>query len=265
MTAPASTRIPVADGNIFCTFAGPRDGVRPALLLLHGWTLDHRMWAPQLAAFANERLVLAPDRRGFGQSDAPPDAQREAGDLIAILNQFGAETAVVVGMSQAGRIALELGLRHRARLAALVLQGARFGAGAPEIPLRQYEALARAGQLDEVRRLWAAHPLMRAATQHAEAAAAAMLAAYDGRDLLAPTKPLPELAAQDLDAIAAPALIVTGALDTPLRIASAAALAEALPGAGSEVLIEGAGHLCNLDQPELYDQALRAFLRQHQL
>ncbi|HVK81055.1 MAG TPA: alpha/beta hydrolase, partial [Verrucomicrobiae bacterium] len=225
--------------------------MRPALLLLHGWTLDSRMWAPQMEAFAPARQVIAPDRRGFGQSSAPPAPSKEGDDLVAVLDAFAVERAVVVGMSQGGRIALEFARLHPNRIAALVLQGARFdhGAGRTEIPIAHYTALIRTGRIDEMRRLWAAHAMMQTKTPVAQQAADLMLASYDGRDLSANTGALPELKAAEISSITAPALVVTGALDTEHRHTSAAALARALPQAAS-ITNGDAGHLCNLCRAE---------------
>lgn len=236
-------------------------GAGPALVLLHGWTLDARMWAPQLKSLATDHLVITPDRRGFGRANAPPDLALESQDVIALLDHFGAARAVVVGMSQAGRVALEVALHHPERVAGLVLQGARFAAPqtAPEIPVAEYAALLRAGQLEEMKRQWREHPLMHTLTDAARDSAEAMLASYDGRDLLAQSAPLPEPNAMALAAIRTPTLIVTGANDTPARHAAAEALARAIPHA-HRIEIEGAGHLSNLERPEDYNHALARFL-----
>lgn len=256
----ALVRVPVSGGELHCLIAGLRDSVRPALLLLHGWTLDHRMWTPQIAEFARERLVIAPDRRGFGRSTASPDVALEAEDALALLEHAGASCAVVVGMSQSGRVALDLALRAPERTAGLVLQGIRFGADdAPEIPVADYVALIRSGRIEDMKDLWRAHTFMRAATAEAQAVADAILDDYDGRDMCSDSPALPSFDKADVAKIAAPALIVTGAGDTPGRHRAAAALAAALPNA-AKIEITHAGHLCNLDQPEAYNSALHRFL-----
>jgi pimeloyl-ACP methyl ester carboxylesterase len=253
----ATAMIGVAGGALNVVSAG----AGPALVLLHGWTLDARMWAPQLQAFAADHLVIAPDRRGFGRSTAPPDLALESQDVIALLDHFGAERAVLVGMSQAGWVALDAARNYPERVAGLVLQGARFGTPQPaaEIPIPEYATLIRAGRLAEMKRRWREHPLMHTEVKAAHESLGLMLAAYEGRDLLAARAPLPELSTADLAAIHAPTLIVIGANDTPARHAAAEVLANAIPGAG-RVEIADAGHLCNLCQPEDYNRALAHFL-----
>lgn len=255
--------VPVDDGTLRCAHAGSV-GAQSCLVLLHGWTLDHRMWTPQLAAFAPERLVLAPDRRGFGQSDAPPDLAREAEDVAALLDHFGCDQAIVLGMSQAGRVALDFALRFGDRLTALILQGApasRVTPGPDEhetIPIVEYERLAREGRLDEMKHRWREHALMRTHAKDAAMLAAEILEAYPGRDLGAASY-LRDIEPQDLARITAPALVITGALDTAWRRHAGDALARAIPQA-RRVEIAGAGHLCNLDQPQAFNAALHDFL-----
>jgi pimeloyl-ACP methyl ester carboxylesterase len=220
------------------------------------------MWAPQLARLAGSFRVAAPDRRGFGRSSAPPGLAAEVGDLVRLLDQLGMARARIVGMSQAGRVALEAALRHPDRIEALVLHGAPLGEPAPEspeaIPVAAYVALVREGRLDAMKAAWRVHPLMRTMTTAAAAAAAAILADYDGRDLIAPGQALAALGAADLARVAAPVLVLTGAEDTQARRAAGDDYARLLPRA-QRVEIPDAGHLCNLCRPDAYNAALRDF------
>ena len=75
------------------------------MLLLHGWSLDRRAWAPQIPLAERHRLVLI-DRRGFGRSAAPPDLAAETLDLLALCERLELDRPILVGMSQGGRIAL---------------------------------------------------------------------------------------------------------------------------------------------------------------
>lgn len=256
-------RVVVAGGEIACAHGGQASATS-ALALLHGWTLDHRMWAPQMRAFAAERLVLAPDRRGFGASSAPADLTREADDVAALLDRFNVARAVIIGMSQAGRVALDFALRYPQRVAALVLQGTPLAGVTPgpapdeTIPIVEYSALVRAGRLDEMKRRWLAHPLMRTHSEAAARAARDMIDAYEGRDLAAISY-LRDAERHDLAGIAAPARVITGALDTPWRRRASDALTRALPNAERAEITE-AGHLCNLDRPEAFNHTLAAFL-----
>jgi pimeloyl-ACP methyl ester carboxylesterase len=86
-------------------------GAGPALVLLHGWALDRRVWAPQ-KPLADRFRLIALDRRGFGDSTAPPDLAAEVGDLLALREAIGLGPLILVGMSQGARTALQFALRH---------------------------------------------------------------------------------------------------------------------------------------------------------
>lgn len=96
-------------------------GSGPAVLLLHGHPQTHVVWrkiAPELVA-AGYR-VIAPDLRGYGDSDAPPSdadhapySKREmAKDQVALLNALGCASASVIGHDRGGRVAHRMALDH---------------------------------------------------------------------------------------------------------------------------------------------------------
>lgn len=232
------------------------------LILLHGWTLDHRMWAPQVAALAGEHLLVMPDRRGCGRSTAPPDLAREADDVIAIADALGFDRFALLGLSRGAVVALDAARRYPARLTGLVVSGAPLPALVAReevIDLERFRALAAAGDLAALRAEWSRHPLM--ATRSAEAAAlmAAILADYDGRDLLVPAT-IPDAPRVVLAALSMPVLAMTGEHDTPWRRACARALAAVAPCA-RHVEVPGAGHLANADNPAAFNAAVATFLR----
>jgi pimeloyl-ACP methyl ester carboxylesterase len=184
--------------------------------------------------------------------------------VIALLDHFARPTAILVGMSQAGRVALDFAVRFADRTGGLVLQGAPASGVTPgpdeseTIPIVEYAALARAGRLDEMKRRWREHPLMGANDPAARLAAERILDAYAGRDLGAASY-LRDAEPQDLARISAPALVITGALDTPWRRRAGDALARTLANA-ERIEIADAGHLCNLDRPKAFNAALSGFL-----
>ncbi len=280
-------RVPVPGGDLVVEVAGQG----PAIILLHGWTLDRRQWRGQSPLAARFTLV-AVDRRGCGQSTAPPDLAAEPADVTRVAAALGLARYHLVGLSQGGKVALA----HAAALAAassnnaaglaaassnnaaglgapssntaaraaagldrLVVIGAPLDAELPAppdaLPVARMAELARAGRLAEMRAHWLAHPLT-AGRPEVRAALAAMLARYDGRDLVAPGRPLPVTAA-DIARIGVPATALAGADDTPWRRAAAAALAAAGFGHG---LIPGGGHLAPMEAPQATNAALIAAL-----
>lgn len=250
-------QVDVGDGIVPIAMAG--EG--PPLVLLHGWTLDGRMWSSQVAELARHFFLVMPDRRGFGRSTAPPDLTREADDLQTIADFLGFERFSLLGLSQGAAIALDYAHRHAWRLSALIISGAPLPYLVERdevIALEQYQAWARAGDMAAMREHWSTHELMRHDNPETSALVEAMLADYDGRDLIAPSalKGVPKDALAHLPV---PLLAMTGTGDSAWRRACAKALA-GTAARGSHCEVEQAGHLANLDNPQEFNRIVREFL-----
>lgn len=250
--AVAGGRLPIA-----------MSGEGPPLILLHGWTLDHRMWRPQVEALGQSHFLVMPDRRGQGRASAPPDLAREAEDVIAIADFLGFDRFALLGLSRGAVVALDVARKHASRLTGLVVSGAPLPALVPReevLDLDRYRGQVRSGDIAGFRSEWARHPLMRTHNPDAAALAAEMLGRYDGRDLLLGGGEAPGLPREALAMLPMPVLAMTGAHDTPWRRACARALATVAPRA-RHVEIPQAGHLANADNPAAFNAAVATFLR----
>lgn len=243
------------------------EGRGRVLLLLHGWALDGRMWAPQVAALSRQYQVVTVDRRGFGRSSGQASIDREAGDIVALCTVLGLRPYAVVGMSQGTRVALRLAQRRTRSLRRLVLDGPpapqrRNEATGEDPPLGRYRALLESQGPGAFRRAWSAHPLMQLQCARASSRwlLGRMLKAYRARDLLAPARPASGSKPARPEAIRVRTLVIAGARDQPTRIAAARALAGRMPRALMGE-IPGAGHLANLDAPREWLRRVEAFLR----
>ena len=247
-------RVAVPGGEIVAEVAGQG----PAVLLLHGWTLDRRQWRGQ-APLADRFTLVAVDRRGFGESSAPADLAEEPADVARVAAALGLSRYHLVGLSQGGKVALAHAATLPAGLERLVVIGAPVDAelAVPHetVPAAEMAALARAGKLAEMRQLWLAHPLT-AGRPEVRAAMAAMLLGYDGRDLVSPGRPL-TVTPDDVKRITVRATALAGEDDTPWRRAVVAALGQAGLATG---LIRGGGHLAPLDAAAETNQAMIAAL-----
>jgi 3-oxoadipate enol-lactonase len=118
------------------------------VLLVHAFPFNRRMWALQVAALtAAGYRVIAPDLRGFGQSDAPPGPyplDQLADDLVALLDALDVQQVVLVGLSMGGYIAFHLLRRASERVRALVLADTRATADSAEAAATRLERAALA-------------------------------------------------------------------------------------------------------------------------
>jgi pimeloyl-ACP methyl ester carboxylesterase len=240
-------------------------GKGPLVILLHGWTLDWRIWLPQLPLTRNMRLVM-PDRRGFGRSTAPANLYAERADLDIIAGHFGCEIFSIVGLSQGAAVALGYARTHPARIAALALVGTpphglvREPGDTAEIDRSALSELVRAGRLHDMMMQWRNHPLTQVAP-HGLELVNSIFEGYDGRDQLVDQNAL-AFSTADLCSLTMPVLAMAGENDSLWRRQVADYIGANVPQ-GSTEIIQAAGHLANIDQPETINALLAAFLDAH--
>ena len=111
--APSTGFVPVPGGKLFYE----ERGAGPAVILIHGGMLDHRMWDPQVEALARTFRVIRYDVAGHGQSPAPEGAWREYEHLGLLMEALKVESASLVGLSLGGRIAIDFAIARRRRCA----------------------------------------------------------------------------------------------------------------------------------------------------
>ncbi len=244
-----------------------RDGVRihyevrgqgPVVLLSHGYSATAQMWRGQHDALARDHTLVTWDMRGHGGSDSPDDpaaysAEATVDDMAAILDAVGAQRAVIGGLSLGGYMSLLFHATHPQRTRALLIldtgpgfrkDEAREGWNAQA--RRTAERFEQEG-MARVAALKASHTGgTHRSAQGLALAARGMLAQRDARVM------------ESLPGIRVPALIVVGADDTPF-LQSADVMAAKIAGA-QKVVIPGAGHVANVDQPEAFNAAVRSFL-----
>ncbi|MEU1622280.1 alpha/beta fold hydrolase [Streptomyces sp. NPDC005722] len=245
------------------------EGPGTPLVLVHGHPFDRSMWAPQVAAAAAGRRVVVPDLRGYGASEVVPGItllETFARDLAALMDHLGVAEAVVGGLSMGGQIVMEFQRLFPGRTTGLLLADTFPGAETEE-GRRAREAMAErlvaegmSGYADYVldrmiapRNVTAlpgvaAHVLRMMRGTSPEGAAAALR----GRALR------PDYGAV-LAAVRVPTLIVVGRDDVYTPVAEAEAMHAAVRGSRL-VVVEGAGHLPNLERPDAFDAALLGFL-----
>jgi pimeloyl-ACP methyl ester carboxylesterase len=245
------------------------EGEGPAVVFLHAFPLGRFMWDGQAKAIAGSHTVLRFDDRGFG--DSPPGdglltMEGIADDAAALMDELGLSQAVVAGCSMGGYAALAFARRHAARLRGLVLQDTRAGADSEET------RAARATVAEKVRRegpraaadAYLEKLLGETTKREKPDLVRRLREAILGTSAQGIVDALAGLAARAdslpfLREISVPTLVVCGEEDTITPVSEAEILQLGIAGSRLAV-IPKAGHLSNLEEPAVYDAALRAFL-----
>jgi 3-oxoadipate enol-lactonase len=236
----------------------------PALLLSNSLGTNADLWAPQLPELSSVFRIVRYDTRGHGRSQAPPGPytlDRLGQDALAVLDAAGVERAHVCGISLGGLTAMWLALRAPQRVGRIVLANTNARVGTDEswdqrvhdVHTRGMAAVAAATMerwftaafrerspeaCERIRAMVAACP------PEGYASACAALRAADLREQVA--------------AILAPALVVTGVHDPVTPPAAAAQLAARIPHARLATL--EAAHLSNVEMPAAFTSAVLVFL-----
>jgi len=244
------------------------EGRGPAVLLVHGWTLDLEMWDPQVAALRSEFRLIRWDRRGFGLSSGSAALGDDVADAVALCRHLRAAPVACVGMSQGARVALQLAEREPELVSSVVLDGPadeRPGPHLPlgDLPLAAFRALVQEQGVEAFRREWRRHPLatLRTRDESARRLLDRILERYSAADLAVRQEDSRcDSGAVRRGSIRQPLLVINGEYDLRSRREAGWALARSL--AGKHIFIREAGHLSNLDSPAVYNEVLRGFLRQ---
>jgi pimeloyl-ACP methyl ester carboxylesterase len=247
-------------------------GAGTPVVLLHAFPLDGRMWAPQAEALAGTGTyqVIVPDLRGFGA--AKEQAVEEAGmDLLAddvarLLDDRGLDRVVLGGLSLGGYIAFAFVRRHADRLSGLLLLSTRAGADAEEargdrLAMAERVLAEGNGFVPEVMLPRLLGPTSLEERPELVQRVTGLIGEQDPRAIAAAQRGMaarPD-SGDVLGSIAVPTLVVTGEEDTLTGPDEGRALAAGIPGARF-LLVERAGHLVNLERPEVVNEALLDFL-----
>ena len=233
-------------------------GSGPPLVLTHGYSSTSAMWQGQVAALSKNHQLVLWDMRGHGQSDYPgdPAAYSEAltvGDIAALLDEVGADKAIVGGLSLGGYMSLAFHRSHPDRVRALLIIDT--GPGFKKDSAREAWNRRARDTGDRFERegleVLKSASRERSGVTHRDAsglarAARGMLTQRDAGVI------------ESLPNINVPALVVVGADDTPF-LAASDYMAAKIPGA-TKVVIPAAGHAVNIDQPQAFIDAVLPFL-----
>jgi 3-oxoadipate enol-lactonase len=215
------------------------------------------VWEPQLAALTAVYRVVRYDHRGQGGSEVPPgpySMELLADDLASLLDELGVARASVCGLSLGGAVAMSFAVAYPDRVDRLVLACTSAYFGTADSWHDRAALVRRRGigpLVDAVLQRWFTgaagaddtapyRAMLEATPVEGYAACCEALAGWDFR--------------ARLGEITAPTVVICGAEDPATGVDHAEVIAR---GIGAPlVLIEGAAHLANVEQPAAFDEAL---------
>jgi len=240
------------------------------VLFVHAFPLAADLWRPQLDAVPEGWRFIAPDLRGFGPLPADVELVRDvdghAHDLIALADHLGLARFALVGLSMGGYIAMAVARLAPERLAALVLCDTRAEADTEEGRQNREgmrEAL-RTGGPGAVADAMVPR-LLGPTSQRERPALGGLVRAMierngatgiDAAIVALMTRPD---ASAGLQGLACPTLVIAGAEDGLTPVETHARMQALIAGSRLEV-IDGAGHLSNLERPDAFNAILHRFL-----
>ncbi len=243
-------------------------GEGPAVLLIHGFPLDHTLWLDQIRDLHGEALVVAVDLRGFGASprmgEDTLDMERHASDCDLVLDELGVDRAHVVGLSMGGYVTLALADLFGHRVASMVLMDTKAGpdgddakAGRDAMAERLVTEGRSAVAASLMGGLLGPEPSVAARARFLTMAEALPYESYVGA--LMGMKQRPDRTAVLAD-FEGPVTVVSGEDDGLMSVADVAEPLAATARDGELVVIPGAGHLPPIERPAATGDAIRRHL-----
>lgn len=245
-------------------------GAGVSVVLLHGFPFNRTLWREQADALADSHRVVTPDLRGHGETTAtsePATMEEMARDVAALLDELKIERAVIGGLSMGGYVALAFYRLFPRRVRALLLADTRAQADTEEAKRGREETAERALSEGMTAIADAMLPKLLSHTTHMKEPAKVARV----REMILKTKPVGAAAAlrgmalrRDQTSLLAnifqPALVIVGSEDQITPPADSETLRREIRGSRLQV-IEGAGHVSNIERPQEFNAALLKFLR----
>ena len=242
-----------------------------AYVLLHAFPIGANLWEPQMRSIPVGWRLITPDLRGFGGSTEPDSngalsMADYSGDIVDLLVELGIKRAVIGGCSMGGYATLGLYQSRPDLFAGLVLANTRSGADSPEARANRRNLLAvvdREGTSGIAREMMP-KLIGKTTTETNPEIEANVRRLIKQQSPIAVRNAIHRMMHRPdstplLAQVSIPSLVITGEEDEMIPVDESRRMAGAIPGA-TLVIIPGAGHLSNLEQPDAFNDALNAFL-----
>jgi pimeloyl-ACP methyl ester carboxylesterase len=245
------------------------EGAGIPVIFVHAFPLNQTMWDEQLDALKRHCRVITMDLRGFGKSDMPDSAcsmDQMASDVRGLMHALDIDRAVLAGLSMGGYVSLAFYRNYPEAVRGLVLADTRATADTTEARERRFKSAEKAERegaraiADDMIPLLLGRSTVESRPGIVQRVRA-MIEANSPRAIAAAQRGMAERR-DSMDILAGidlPTLILVGSEDTLTPAADAQAMGARIHGSRMQV-IEGAGHLSNLEQPAQFNSIVIEFL-----
>lgn len=245
--------IKVQNGKLYHELRGQGSPV----VFLHGFSLDHRMWQPQVECFSKTNTVLTLDLRGFGKSSLPDTDYAHYEDIKAVLDFLDLEKIHLAGLSMGGRIAVDFALTYPDRVSSLTLLDSSLGGYKSTV---DWEISVENDDIAKAKQKWMAHSVFNYSRKNhvTKEALKEILDDYSGWHWQNPKKfeqTIPD-AKDRLAEINVPTVIGVGEYDLDYFHDIASWMEQRITNS-KYLKIPNAGHMSNLDNPEFVNEVIK--------
>ena len=267
-TTATGYNLSIEINNVTLSYDDLGEGTIP-ILFLHGFPFNKTMWKNQMSFFSTSHRVIAFDLRGFGASTdevTPLSMDLFTDDLMQFMRKLHIDKAIICGLSMGGYIALNAIKRFPDRFTALILCDTQCIADTPEAKEKRYKSIH---DITENGIAGFSEKFIKSVF-HENSFNTKKDVVEELRDVVFSTSPhtmitgLTALAERsetcsNLHKISIPTLIICGREDKLTPLGQSESMNTRIEGSVMRI-IEEAGHVSNLEQPEDFNKHIQYFL-----
>ena len=247
----------------------------PPLLMLHGFAASSAIWGSNIADLARSFTVVTVDLLGHGESDAPEALEQYTPEpaiarVVGLMDHLGYERAMLCGHAVGGALALRVALDHPQRVAGIVMVNSSSASGTPHWRTETQPRLETIAERIQVEGTWfirdsGLNPARskripdedrdRLTYDFDQTASAGLAGTAAG--LVAQVN-----AWERLGELTVPALVIAGERDRDFMQGAPRMVGQMRQNRVQLVTFEDAGHAANLEEPDLFEDAVTSFAQE---
>ncbi|MES2779124.1 MAG: alpha/beta fold hydrolase [Bacteroidota bacterium] len=267
-SAAKEYNLSIAVNNFNLSYDDVGEGTTP-IIFLHGFPFDKTMWQLQLEFLKPSYRLIACDIRGFGKSTdetSPLSMDLFGDDLITLMDRLNIKKAIVCGLSMGGFIALNAYKRFPDRFVALILCDTQCIADTVEVKAKRYKIIDEIAANGVAKFLegFIKSVFHKDSWENKKELVRQLRTVVFANSRHIISEGLVALAERSetcstLDEVTIPTCIICGRQDEVTPLEQSEWMNKHIKGASLQI-IENAGHVSNLEQPDAFNKCLSDFL-----